>query len=54
MFEKNFVDVIKYDLMSKLPDPFLFNDGRRVESSEDWEERRKMILECNKIILMEE
>lgn len=45
MYEKNFVDVIKYDLMSKLPDPFLFNDGRRVESTEDWEERRKELYE---------
>ena len=45
MYEKNFVDVIKYDLMSKLPDPFFFNDGRRVESTEDWEERRKELYE---------
>ncbi|NIA14482.1 MAG: hypothetical protein GWP08_10400 [Nitrospiraceae bacterium] len=31
--------------IEEMPDPFLFQDGRRVETLEDWRERRKEMLE---------
>ncbi|MBE6670472.1 MAG: hypothetical protein E7601_09755 [Ruminococcaceae bacterium] len=33
----------EYELLSKLPDPFLFDDGSRVSSKEEWEKRRAEI-----------
>lgn len=32
--------VSKYEVLAPLPDPFLFKDGRRVTSREDWQARR--------------
>ena len=29
----------------EFPDPFRFNDGRRVESEQDWQARRKELLD---------
>ena len=31
-------------VVEEMPDPFLFQDGRRVETGKDWQERRKEIL----------
>lgn len=42
---ENTTNVTKYELMSKLPDPFLFNDGTRVRTKEDWAKRRKELYE---------
>ena len=33
--------ITSYEVLGKLPDPFLFNDGRRVKTVSDWEERRR-------------
>lgn len=38
-------DVEKLPSIPKLPDPFLFNDGSRVQSQADWPRRRAEILE---------
>ena len=37
---ENMLTVTKYNVLDKLPDPFLFDDGRRVATKEDWEARR--------------
>lgn len=36
--------ITSYDVLGKLPDPFLFEDGRKVKTTEDWRERRKELL----------
>lgn len=33
--------ITSYEVLGKLPDPFRFEDGRRVVTVSDWEERRK-------------
>lgn len=38
-------NVVKYELLGKLPNPFIFNNGRMVKTVEDWQERRKEIYE---------
>ncbi|MBQ5825001.1 MAG: hypothetical protein IIW48_09375 [Clostridia bacterium] len=35
------VKITKYDVAGKLPDPFVFDDGSRVSTREDWFRRRK-------------
>ncbi len=45
VINENTTNVTKYELMSKLTDPFLFNDGTRVSSTEDWKKRRKELYE---------
>lgn len=42
---ENTINVTKYELMGKLPDPFLFNDGTRVRTTDDWAKRRKELYE---------
>ncbi|MBE6724051.1 MAG: hypothetical protein E7576_02470 [Ruminococcaceae bacterium] len=37
--------ITKYEVLGKLPDPFLFNDGRRVKTLSDWEEKRKELFD---------
>ena len=37
--------ILKYELLEKLSDPFLFRDGSRVKTREDWDRRRKEIYE---------
>ena len=37
---ENMLTVTKYNVLDKLPDPFSFDDGRRVATKEDWEARR--------------
>lgn len=39
--DENTIKVTKYEVMGKLPDPFLFDDGTRVKTKEDWEKRRR-------------
>lgn len=42
-FYEKMLEITEYNLLDKLPDPFLFNDGTRVKTKEDWEKRRKEI-----------
>ncbi len=37
------IKITEYNLLGKLPDPFLFNDGSRVKNVEDWAKRREEI-----------
>ena len=30
------IQITEFDLLGKLPDPFLFNDGSRVKDAADW------------------
>ena len=39
------IKITDYELVGELPDPFLFEDGSRVATAEDWERRRKEIYE---------
>ena len=40
---ENTIRVTEYDVLGELPDPFLFDDGGRVRTKEDWEKRRAEI-----------
>ena len=42
---ENLTHIKSYELLGKLPDPFLFNDGTRVSKTEDWAKRREEIYE---------
>lgn len=42
-FDDNLIKVTDYTIKGKLPDPFLMNDGKRVQSLEDWVVRREEI-----------
>ncbi len=42
---ENTINVTHYELMSKLPDPFLFNDGTGVKTKDDWKKRREELYE---------
>lgn len=37
------IKAVKYEVLGKLPNPFIFDDGTEVKSVEDWEKRRKEI-----------
>ncbi len=37
------IKITEYNLKGKLPDPFVFDDGRKVRGKEDWIERRNEI-----------
>ncbi len=37
------IKAVQYDVLGKLPNPFIFDDGTEVKSVEDWEKRRKEI-----------
>lgn len=41
--QKDMLNVTEYQVLGKLPDPFVFDDGTRVQAKEDWEKRRKEI-----------
>lgn len=41
----NKLKVTHYEVLDKLPNPFRFFDGSRVETREDWEKRRKELIE---------
>lgn len=40
---EDLIKITKYEVLSELPDPFVFDDGRRVASPDDWRERRAEI-----------
>lgn len=40
---QDMLKVIDYQLLAQLPDPFEMNDGRRVSSDSDWQQRRAEI-----------
>ena len=37
------IKAVQYDVLGKLPNPFIFDDGTEVKTVEDWEKRRKEI-----------
>ncbi len=37
------IQVTEYEVLGKLPDPFLMDDGSRVASEADWQQRRRQI-----------
>ncbi len=39
--DENMLNVTEYHVLDKLPDPFLFHDGTRVQTKEDWQKRKK-------------
>ena len=41
--DKKLIEITKYELLGKLPNPFIFEDGNEVKTPEDWEKRRKEI-----------
>ena len=41
--EENKLVVTRYDVLGKLPDPLVFDDGTPVKTAEDWQKRRKEI-----------
>ncbi len=43
MFDENLVKITDYKVLGKLPDPFIMEDGTKVDSKEKWQERRKEI-----------
>ncbi len=45
-FDENLIEVTEYDVLGKLPDPFIMNDGTKVDTKEKWEERRKELYKC--------
>lgn len=42
-YGQDLTEITEYEVLGKLPDPFVFCDGRKVRTKEDWEERRKEI-----------
>ncbi len=42
-FQEDLIRITEYDVLGKLPNPFLLEDGTRVRTKEDWEKRRKEI-----------
>ena len=42
-YDENFVSFPKYEVLGKLPDPFLKEDGTRVSDPKEWEEQRKLL-----------
>lgn len=43
MVNENSIRVKKFELLGKLPDPFVFDDGSKVKTTADWYRRRKEI-----------
>ena len=42
-FDENFIDVVDYKVLGKLPNPFLMDNGEIADTPEKWRERRKEI-----------
>lgn len=40
---EDLIKITKYEVLSPLPDPFVFEDGHRLTSPDEWNERRKEI-----------
>ena len=43
MIREDMIKITEYNLKGKLPDPFLFDDGKKVRTVDDWEKRREEI-----------
>ena len=43
MIDESYMNITKYDVLGKLPDPFLLDEGRRVADRADWDLRRREI-----------
>lgn len=43
--DEKLIEITKYELLGKLPNPFVFNDGTLLKNKADWEKRRKEIYE---------
>lgn len=41
--QKDMLKLTEYEVLGKLPDPFIFDDGTPVKTKEDWQKRRKEI-----------
>ncbi|MBP5767388.1 MAG: hypothetical protein J6X47_10455, partial [Clostridia bacterium] len=39
-FDENLLNIESYEVVGKLPDPFLFDDGTRVKDVSEWPRRR--------------
>ena len=42
-YDENFIDILEYEVLDKLPNPFLMEDGSIADTPEKWEKRRKEI-----------
>jgi len=42
---ENTTKITKYELFGKLPNPFIFNDGTTVKTTDDWQKRRAELYE---------
>ena len=42
-YDENFMKVTQYEVLGKLPNPFIMDNGERVKTKEDWDKRRKEI-----------
>ena len=42
-FDETFMNVTKYEVIGKLPDPFLMDDGTRTDTLQKWSEQRKKL-----------
>lgn len=38
---EDLIKITEYEVIDKLPNPFVFNDGTPVKTKEDWGRRRK-------------
>lgn len=39
-YDENLIKITNYEVLGKLPDPFVFNDGHRVTGQDEWPARR--------------
>ena len=42
-YDENFIEILEYKVLDKLPNPFLMEDGSIADTPEKWAERRKEI-----------
>lgn len=42
-YDENYIKMTKYEVLGKLPDPFVMNDGHRISSPLEWKKRREEI-----------
>ena len=40
-FDENLIEIKKFEVLSELPNPFLFENGTMLEKKEQWEVRRR-------------
>ena len=41
---EDLIKITKYEVLDKLPNPFIFNDGTPLKTKEDWQKRKQEIL----------